>query len=1235
MPGFLERIEIQNFKSYKGSHVIGFTKFAAIIGPNGCGKSNLMDAISFVLGEKTANLRVRSVKDLIHGAPVGKPVSTTATVTAVYVDSDGVEEEKGAKKEIVYTRKIVGSGTEYKINNVVVTNKEYQQALRDIGILIKAKNFLVFQGAVESIAMKTSKERTAMFEKISGSGELALEYEEKKQAMTKAEEETAFFLGRKKGVTAEKREAKVERDEAMRFQEKTQELVKAKMDEQLFKLFHAEQEIEAIQSRLMHHDEEIDKVTKRKKKVEEKLKAERSEHGKLQRNHALKEKTVGEKENDLNRKRPLYIKAKQATQHRSTKLEETKKNLAKTQKKVENQKLEMADLEKQLKEVNELSDNYDAEMAGDTQAQSMELMGTQMGEYNKLKEKAGRKAAGIQGQLDKIKREHKSDEERLMSIQQRKNDLESRHRELEEQREQYLKRVSACEDYEKTNVDRMSELKKECEEIDATVTKANNRYQELNALLEDVQKEIGEAKADKHEMARHQQKQEFVKNLKELFPGVYGRLADLCEPVHKRYAAAVAKVIGVNMEAIVVDTEKTGRECLQYMKEQMISRETYLPLDTIKQKQVNDSYRDLGGSAKLLFDVIKFEPACIKRAVMFACGNAVVCDSMEEAKKIAFSSGERKKTVSTCGTMFRKSGVMSGGLAELQKKVKRFEVKDVDKLKRKRDECLEEIKELNVDRKKESTLQDLKSQINGLESRLKYTRRDKETMQSQSLTFNARELEIINDKLEQIAPSMEKVSAAMEQRCKDMEKVEAKRNVVEDEIFEEFCREIGVENIREYENKQLLEQQGKTQKRLDFDKQKSRLANQIEFLKSHDHERDCKKLERSIRSIEEDIQKFKDSEKDQLKAIDTDTDELAKCRLEMQALAREMVEKDGEIKELKKEVAVEAKEEAALQKKLYVVERQFEEKRSQKLSLLKSCKIESVKLPLKDGSLDNIERLLTQSQTQSDMSEVDSDDQKRRRRPAAIDDGIVVDYRKLDAKYKETESPEELRALYQELSTKVATLTSAVERIVAPNMKAGEKLDEVADRLRNMSDEFETARKHARKTKMEFERVQKERYDRFMDSFEHVSQRIDQIYKELSNNQSAQAFLGAENAEEPYLEGIGYNCVAPGKRFRPMDNLSGGEKTVAALALLFAIHSYQPSPFFVLDEVDAALDNTNINNVANYIKNETDRSFQCIIISLKEEFYTKVDSVVGVTADPDCEVTTTKTFTLDLRQYPE
>jgi structural maintenance of chromosome 1 len=220
------------------------------------------------------------------------------------------------------------------------------------------------------------------------------------------------------------------------------------------------------------------------------------------------------------------------------------------------------------------------------------------------------------------------------------------------------------------------------------------------------------------------------------------------------------------------------------------------------------------------------------------------------------------------------------------------------------------------------------------------------------------------------------------------------------------------------------------------------------------------------------------------------------------------------------------------------------------------------------------------------------------------------------------------------LTKQISDMNSTLQHITAPNMKALEKLEHVKARCQETSDEFETARRRAKKCKQAFEKVRKERFDRFMSCFEHVSNRIDDIYKALSKNQSAQAFLGPENAEEPYLDGINYNCVAPGKRFRPMDNLSGGEKTVAALALLFAIHSFQPAPFFVLDEVDAALDNTNIGKVAGYIKEQSENNFQCIVISLKEEFYNRADALIGTYPEP-AECVVSKVLTIDLTQFSD
>lgn len=169
--------------------------------------------------------------------------------------------------------------------------------------------------------------------------------------------------------------------------------------------------------------------------------------------------------------------------------------------------------------------------------------------------------------------------------------------------------------------------------------------------------------------------------------------------------------------------------------------------------------------------------------------------------------------------------------------------------------------------------------------------------------------------------------------------------------------------------------------------------------------------------------------------------------------------------------------------------------------------------------------------------------------------------------------------------------------------------------------------------KLIFFLFQKFRYKLFYDAYAHISEQIDRVYKDLTRSPTftlgGTAYLTLEDSDEPYLEGIRYFAMPPMKRFRDMEQLSGGEKSVAALALLFAIHSYKPSPFFVLDEVDAALDNSNVSTVANYIRQHATTNFQFIVISLKHTLYEKAQSLVGIYRDQ--EINSSKTMTLMVR----
>jgi structural maintenance of chromosome 1 len=242
----------------------------------------------------------------------------------------------------------------------------------------------------------------------------------------------------------------------------------------------------------------------------------------------------------------------------------------------------------------------------------------------------------------------------------------------------------------------------------------------------------------------------------------------------------------------------------------------------------------------------------------------------------------------------------------------------------------------------------------------------------------------------------------------------------------------------------------------------------------------------------------------------------------------------------------------------------------------------------------------------------------------------------------------------KEFVTRIKEMSEEIETL-APNARAETKLHDATQRLKDFDTQLNEARDAAKEADEAFNKVRQQRFDAFMGMFNHVSEQIDPIYKELTKRENApmggSAFLALEDSQDPYFGGIKFDCMPPNKRFRVMESLSGGEKTVAALSLLFAMHSYRPSPFFVLDEVDAALDNDNVGRVSNYIRKRSrrgrddssssttasgfpagdDPATQCIVISLKDNFYDKSDALVGVYREQAQD--TSESLTLDLSKY--
>ncbi|EAA07609.3 structural maintenance of chromosomes protein 1A [Anopheles arabiensis] len=1232
MSAFLQCIEVENFKSYRGRTTIGpLKRFSAVIGPNGSGKSNFMDAISFVMGEKTSSLRVRKLTELINGASIGRPISNRASVMARFI----IKTEAEGEVEKTFQRSVINASSEYRINGSVVSPQHYLAELEKIGINVKAKNFLVFQGAVETIAIKNAKERTALFEEISGSGLLKEDYNRLKHEMQMAEEETQFTYQKKRGIAAERKEARLEKQEADRYASLKQECSEKQVHFQLFKLYHNEKEAKRLKEDQISKQQELNIIEKRKEEADEVLKEKKKEVGKMTREMAKKEQEIREVEAEMSKRHPMFIKAKEKVAHTQKKLDGALKTLEQARRADEAHQADIKKLVDELQEVEVKRAAFENEVAGESKKRgsNVHLERDLVQEYDRLKQKADATSSKYLIHLDSVNREQKSDQDRLDSEINKKAQIEENYKKIESEKNEALKRQEKLIDHIKTSRLGLEEQKRIKAELSQDVGTSKERIHELQSELDNVREQLGDAKIDKHEDARRKKKQEVVELFKLEVPGVYDRMINMCQPTHKRYNVAVTKVLGKYMEAIIVDTEKTARRCIQILKEKMLDVETFLPLDYLQKKPLKERLRNIEEprNVKLIYDVLKFSPPEIEPAVLFATNNALVCETPDDAMKVAYEiDRSRYDALALDGTFYQKSGIISGGSHDLARKAKRWDEKHMAQLKLQKEKITEELKEVMKKTRRQGELTTVESQIRGLENRLKYSMNDLETSKKNINEYD-RQLEDFTRELDQIGPKISEIERRMQQRDMKIQDIKESMNNVEDDVYAEFCARIGVANIRQFEERELVLQQERAKKRAEFEQQIDRINNNLEFERSKDTSKNVQRWERAVQDDEDSLETFKQAEARQRQEIEKDKEKIELMKQEKAAHKTLVDQMEEEMAKARREVQALAKELAAIHQSIANIESRIESMKSKRQTILMQAKMESIEIPLLQGSMDDIGQ---QQQGQGggqgaggQGGEYAADGGSAYERESRIE----IDYSKLEHHLKNLSDPDQIKKSGDSLAKELQSKLDTLEKIQTPNMKAMQKLDRVTEKIQSTNEEFEAARKKAKKAKAAFEKVKNERCTLFTNCCNHISDAIDAIYKQLSRNEAAQAYLGPDNPEEPYLDGINYNCVAPGKRFQPMSNLSGGEKTIAALALLFAIHSFQPAPFFVLDEIDAALDNTNIGKVASYIREKT-TNLQTIVISLKEEFYCHADVLIGICPYP-AECLVSQTLIFDLEKY--
>jgi len=1292
--GHLSRIELENFKSYKGKQIIGpFKKFTSIIGPNGSGKSNLMDAISFVLGVQSAQLRGSTLRDLVYAYDVqDSKEKRNASVSLVYVlntndeeeeeeeedeseERDGDKEnskkkkrqkrgeEEGEKNEVRFSRTISNSGaSDYKIDNKTVTFEEYAEKLKQFGILVKARNFLVFQGDIEAVAQKSPKDLTQLFEQLSGSDELKQAYNDAQLKVKEAEEENAVVFGKKKTLMSQRKQIKEQKDEAEKHIKLVNELKELKTDRAMMKLFHLDEGIKTMQEEKLKivksRDAHDEKNEANKVELEEKKKTK----AQVAKSALVAEKKMSKLREELSKATPKMVKSNESLQRNKKKLQLLQTNLEKTKEDKDSRSQDVTKLEKQLEEVNDAERLYDADQLKKAEKRSkVELSDAQREEFNQKRAEAGSKTFKFKRERDAAENRANVDKGTLERLEGKIAQLEKRKsflKENEKSQKARLKEVGekvklAESDFKAQD----AKIKILADEKRSTRAKAEHYQTQIDALTE----KLRSAKALRKENEREMKATEAIASMRSLFAGCRGRVTDLIKVSNKKYELAVITALGRSADAVVVDDRESAKECIQYLKDQRVPAMEFIPLKDIKtMSENNERLRELGGTAKLVIDVVSYDNA-YHRAMLHSLGDCVVCDTHAEAKKLAYDKSKKNagallKVVSLDGTSIDKAGKLTGGSSQgLTDKANRFTRADIDTWRKEKEKLETEMLKLKSVQQIINEESAVYSQKQRHERDLANLKEDYKDVEAKLKRFQD-EMTSINDALKPIIPEREATEKSIKEFEAKIVELDAKIHDISDEIYAEFSKRVGIKNIREHEEERETRRKKQAEAKAEFASQRARVVELLDYEKSRDNdsaikrnEKDIKKCEKEIETLETELEKLNQSTaemKTQLKELDG---ELKRAKDDARSVEREL----QSLKELNAEANDERERFSRL---INAKNNHLDALRGSRLDVLKNASMELLEIPraaqLAAGSGSAKKKKKSSSRkrkTAGDDDEEEEEDEEVENDDDAMDvdaprseydtdENYAVDYSDLKPELRLAIDQAQRDRLDGEMRDECNERAATLEKL-EPNMKALEQYDQILEKEKQQAVEIDNAREKLSACQITFREIAETRGARFRGAFEHVEKRISETYRELTKGSAhptgGQAFLTLENYDEPFLGGVNFTAMPPSKRYREMEMLSGGEKTIAALALLFAIHSYRASPFFVLDEVDAALDKSNVEKMARFVRSKSlgKGGTQSIVISLKDNFYDKAESLVGVSRDQ--REACSKVLTFDLTQFAE
>lgn len=1148
----IKRLEIDNFKSFANKTEIPFlTGFTAIAGINGSGKSNIIDSVLFALGLSSARA-LRSEKG------VADLISThnkrgEASVKVVFDLDDEVGTEISFARKVKKTSQ--GYQSTYYINDKPQTLTQVHNELEKYQITPNSNN-IIMQGDVISLVNCSSNERRKFIDEVAGTADFDRKIEMATNELNTVEERVQnsnLILGE---ITNRVEQLKEEREVALKYRELKESKDQLESQITVVKYFDFKRILDMVHQNILEAQKNKKLKEKESTELDSVLAAKKQEYDEI----CAKVKAQGE-DKQLEVKRQAEEK-KGEIQRKKDSIIHTDKVIFQNNKTIENSKNGIEDFNsKKQVSVDAIKEKEvqkaELEKTLDEQKKKLNKILEEVTGLNKTADTYIEKRANLRKELDLVK-----DEE--TNIVKDKVSFESRLEFLNNELNSAIKNKEGLLSAQKTfnnDKDRLEllieKLSKEMEDMKLlqklTFDSLDKAKNEINDVMYNIQlsnKKISELEANKRAFKTFGLGAGVETIMQSNLKGVHAPLLQLAD-VDAEYTDAINEALGGRARFVIVENEHVASQAIEILKSQGRDRATFLPLNKLKPAPSKLPLPKEKGVIDFAINLMDFDDKYID-AFYFALGETLVVDNMETAKKLM----GKYRIVTLDGEIFEKSGAITGG-------AKRKNQMTFGKMD---DKELETFKTRLIEFEK--TYQELLKRKDELERKLDKIRND---FSNASNSYNGAKIELNalvqnNSKSNEILDNLNKKISEIEPEIKTLnsklDKLEEKHVNILDKI--------------------------------------SKLTDEIKEVEKFIDEGELNKLKDLTKGVEDEIKQTE-------KSILNVENEILRDNQNIIFYDKMIEQKEIDINKLQQDNINLKADKEKFEAEIKVLENDLAALEAQIIELGKNLvELQNLRQNIQDDLLkaQNSKNLI-QNEIERIVEQIESSKVRR----AEIEPQFKEVHDELKEKGVDVNSIEPSSMSTDEITSKIQKLQKKMDELGLVNMRAIDAYEEVISRQNELKEKLDTLEKEKQEIQNRMTGYENLKKETFLNTFNAVNGYFMEIFADLTDGSGR---LILENPDNPFLGGLTVEGQQKNKKNQKLAGMSGGEKTLMALSLVFAVQRYLPAPFYALDEVDAALDGFNVERIARMISAQSKKT-QFVVISQRSQMIESADRMIGVT----------------------